>query len=98
GIRLRRVGPSGRTFLRMKLLVLSIAWWLHRHRPDIAVGNAIMYPDFVLSPALAGVGERTVMCWAGLGDATDTIGTSGLLRAPLRSARRRSLARARTGG
>jgi glycosyltransferase involved in cell wall biosynthesis len=94
GMRLRRVGPSGRTSLRMKLLVLSVAWWLRRHRDDIAVVNAIMYPDFVVSAALAGLGERTVMCWAGLGDATDTVGTSGPLRAPLRAIRRRALSRA----
>jgi glycosyltransferase involved in cell wall biosynthesis len=94
GIRLRRVGPAGRTSLRMKMLVLSVAWWLRRHRDDIAVVNAIMYPDFVVSAELAGLGERTVMCWAGLGDATDTVGTSGALRAPLRAIRRHALSRA----
>jgi glycosyltransferase involved in cell wall biosynthesis len=94
GIRLRRLGPSGRTFLRMKLLVLSVAWWLRRNHDDIAVVNAIMYPDFVVSSALAGLAERSVMCWAGLGDATDTVGTSGPLRAPLRAVRRRALSRA----
>jgi glycosyltransferase involved in cell wall biosynthesis len=91
GIRLRRIGPSGRTLLRMKLLVLSVAWWLRKHRDDIAVVNAIMYPDFVVSASLAGLGDRTVMCWAGLGDATDTVGTLGPLRAPLRTARRHAL-------
>jgi glycosyltransferase involved in cell wall biosynthesis len=93
GIRLRRLGPSGRTSLRMKLLVLAVAWWLRRHRDEIAVVNAIMYPDFVVSAALAGLAERTVMCWAGLGDATDTLGRSGALRAPLRAIRRRALMR-----
>jgi glycosyltransferase involved in cell wall biosynthesis len=94
GVQVRRVGPPGRSLLRMKLLVLSMAWWLHRHRDEIAVVNPIMYPDFVVSSALAGLGERTVMCWAGLGDATDTIGTSAVVRAPLRTVRRRALARA----
>lgn len=94
GVRLRRVGPSGRSTLRMKLLVLSVSRWLRRNRDDIAVVNALMYPDFVVSAALAGLGSRTVMCWAGLGDATDTVGTSGFLRAPLRAIRRRSLSRA----
>ncbi|MCU1426807.1 MAG: glycosyl transferase group 1 [Actinomycetia bacterium] len=94
GLRLQRVGPSGRTFLRMKLLVLSMSRWLRQHRDDIAVVNVIMYPDFVVSAALAGLADRTVMCWAGLGDATDTVGTSGPLRAPLRAIRRRALSSA----
>jgi glycosyltransferase involved in cell wall biosynthesis len=94
GLRVRRVTPSGRTFLRMKLLVLSVSRWLRRHRDDIAVVNVIMYPDFVVSAVLAGLGTRTVMCWAGLGDATDTVGTRGPLRAPLRAIRRGALSRA----
>jgi glycosyltransferase involved in cell wall biosynthesis len=77
----------------MKLLVLSVSRWMRRNRDDIAVVNVIMYPDFVVSAALAGLGHRTVMCWAGLGDATDTVGTSGFLRAPLRAIRRRALSR-----
>jgi glycosyltransferase involved in cell wall biosynthesis len=93
-VRIRRVGPPGRTVVRMKLLVLSVAWWLRRHRDEIAIVNPIMYPDFVVSAALAGLGDRTVMCWAGLGDATDTIGTSAVVRAPLRAVRRRALGRA----
>jgi glycosyltransferase involved in cell wall biosynthesis len=94
GLRVRRIGPSGRTGLRMKLLVLAIGTWLRRHRDEIAVVNVIMYPDFVVSAALAGVADRTVMCWAGLGDATDTIGGSSPIRAPLRAIRRRALSRA----
>src|SRR5262249_45653469 len=94
GIRVRRVGLSSRTRLRMKLLVLSVALWLRRRRNDIAAVNVIMYPDFVVSAALAGVADRTVMCWAGLGDATDTIGGASTVRAPLRSVRRRALSQA----
>jgi hypothetical protein len=33
------------------------------------------------------------MCWAGLGDATDTVGTDGAWRAPLRGIRRQALVR-----
>jgi glycosyltransferase involved in cell wall biosynthesis len=55
-----------------------------------------MYPDFVLSSALAGLRRRTVMEWAGLGDATDTLGpTAGLLRRLQRRFRRRVLRRSR---
>jgi glycosyltransferase involved in cell wall biosynthesis len=93
GVRVRRVGPPGRTPLRMKALVLSTAWWLRRHRDEIAIVNPIMYPDFVVSASLAGLADRTVMCWAGLGDATDTIGTRAFTRAPLRALRRYALAR-----
>ncbi len=109
GLPLRRVGPSGRTFLRMKLLVLSVARWLRRHRDHIAVVNVIMYPDFVVSAALAGLADRTVMCWAGLGDATDTVGTSARcahrcgrsdavpFRTPRRSRSHRRCAKSSTG-
>jgi glycosyltransferase involved in cell wall biosynthesis len=55
-----------------------------------------MYPDFALSAAAAGLGGRTVMVWAGLGDATDTLGPArGLARRMQRWLRRRVLGRCR---
>ena len=78
----------------MKLLVLRLAWWLRRHRRSIDVVQVIMYPDFVLSAWLAGLGDRTVMCWAGLGDATDVLApTARPVRALVRAVRRRAMQR-----
>lgn len=94
GLSVRRFGPSGRGSLAMKALLLRVAWWLRRRRHRITAVHVIMYPDFALAARLAGLGKRTVMVWAGLGDATDTLGRiPDLLRRVLRGARRRALAR-----
>jgi glycosyltransferase involved in cell wall biosynthesis len=78
----------------MKLLVLRVAWWLRRHRRSIDVVQVIMYPDFVLSAWLGGLGDRTVMCWAGLGDATDVLApTARPVRALVRAVRRHAMQR-----
>jgi glycosyltransferase involved in cell wall biosynthesis len=91
----RRLGPTKRDGTAMKLLVLRMAWWLRRRRGSIDVVQVIMYPDFVLSAWLAGLGDRTVMCWAGLGDATDVLApTHRPVRALVRAARRSVLQRA----
>jgi glycosyltransferase involved in cell wall biosynthesis len=91
----RRLGPASRDGTAMKLLVLRMAWWLRRHRRSIDVVQVIMYPDFVISAWLAGLGEHAVMCWAGLGDATDVLApTRRPVRALVRAARRRVLQRA----
>jgi glycosyltransferase involved in cell wall biosynthesis len=93
-VTVRRLGPTHRNGTAMKLLVLRMAWWLRRHRRSIDVVQVIMYPDFVLSAWLAGMSKRTVMCWAGLGDATDVLApTRRPLRALVRAARRRVMRR-----
>lgn len=92
GLPVYRLGPSSRGRIAMKLLLLRIAWWLLRRRRRIAAVHVIMYPDFATAARCVGLGGRTVMVWAGLGDATDTLGpTSSRLRRLLRSARRRAL-------
>jgi glycosyltransferase involved in cell wall biosynthesis len=94
-VTVRRLGPMSRNGTAMKLLVLRLAWWLRRHRRSIDVVQVIMYPDFVLSAWLAGMSSRTVMCWAGLGDATDVLApTSRPARALVRAARRQVMQRA----
>jgi glycosyltransferase involved in cell wall biosynthesis len=94
-VTVRRLGPTHRDSTAMKLLVLRLAWWLRRHRRSIDVVQVIMYPDFVLSAWLAGLSDRTVMCWAGLGDATDVLAPTGRpARALVRAARRRVMQRA----
>jgi len=93
-VAVRRLGPTHRNGTAMKLLVLRMAWWLRRHRRSIDVVQVIMYPDFVLSAWLAGMSKRTVMCWAGLGDATDVLApTSRPVRALVRAGRRRVMRR-----
>ena len=74
---MRRLGPTSRDAAAMKLLVVRLVWWLRRHRDSIDVVQVIMYPDFVISAWLAGLSDRTVMCWAGLGDATDVLCADG---------------------
>jgi glycosyltransferase involved in cell wall biosynthesis len=67
-----------------------------RARRDTDVVQIVMYPDFALSAALAGSRARTVMGWAGLGDATDALGPApGLVRGAQRWLRHRVLARCR---
>jgi glycosyltransferase involved in cell wall biosynthesis len=85
-----RLGPTRRDPGSMKLLVVRLAWWLRRRHRATDVVQVIMYPDFVVSAWLAGLGDRTVMCWAGLGDATDVLAPTGRpVRALVRGARRR---------
>jgi glycosyltransferase involved in cell wall biosynthesis len=94
GVAVRRLGPTSRDAAAMKLLVVRLAWWLRRHRDSIDVVQVIMYPDFVISAWLAGLSDRTVMCWAGLGDATDVLAPTGRpVRALVRAARRRVMGR-----
>ena len=89
-VTVRRLGPMHRNRTAMKFLVVRLAWWLRRHRRSIDVVQVIMYPDFVLSAWLAGVSDRTAMCWAGLGDATDVLAPTGRpARALVRAFRRR---------
>ena len=69
-----RLGPSSRHRVAMKWFVARAALWMRRHRHEIDVVNAVMYPDLAVSASLAGLGKTAVVCWAGLGDATDTLG------------------------
>ena len=92
GIPVRRVGSPSITPVVEKLGVLAVAWRLAVHRPDSVC--VIMYPDFAVAAGLAGLSRRTLMCWAGTGDATDTIGVvEGPGRGMLRAVRRHFLAR-----
>ncbi|MCZ7534844.1 MAG: glycosyltransferase family 4 protein [Acidimicrobiia bacterium] len=92
-LEVRRLRPSGRGGAAMKGFVLSTALWLRRHRRDVEVVHVLMYPDLAVASVLAGLGDRTVMSWAGHGDATDSVTpSSGLLHRTLGRARRRALA------
>jgi glycosyltransferase involved in cell wall biosynthesis len=98
GLRVVRLGPRGRGSVAMKLVDADVARWLRRHRRAIAIVHVLMYPDFAVAAVAAGLGRRTVLTWAGVGDATDTIGRAsaapaGSARRGLRAARRRVLER-----
>ncbi len=94
-VSVRRLGPMQRSSTAMKSLVVRLAWWLRRKRDSVDVVQVIMYPDFVLSAWLAGMVDRTVMCWAGLGDATDVLApTNRPARALVRAGRRHVMQRA----
>jgi glycosyltransferase involved in cell wall biosynthesis len=56
-----------------KLSVVTLAGWLIWHRRQVESVQVVMYPDFVLSAAAAAMLTRTVLIWAGLGDATDVL-------------------------
>ncbi len=92
GIEVHRLRPASRHRWAMKLVVFRAWVWLRRHRDAIDVVNVVMYPDFAVAAILAGLGDRVVMCWAGLGDATDTLAVPGLgVRHALARARLRLL-------
>jgi glycosyltransferase involved in cell wall biosynthesis len=74
GVAVRRFIAPGRGALGDKASVVFLAWWLGLRRTRVASVQAIMYPDFAVGSVAAGLGARTVMVWAGLGDATDTLG------------------------
>ena len=84
GLPVVRVGLPGSGRIVEKLGILSVAWQLARRRDGVV--QVVMYPDFAVAAALVGRGRRTVMSWAGLGDATDTIGVA---HAAFRSIQRR---------
>jgi glycosyltransferase involved in cell wall biosynthesis len=96
GLPVERVGVPGNDAVAEKASLLFLSARLARRRRGIDVVQVVMYPDFALSAAAAGLGRRTVMVWAGLGDATDTLGPArGLARRMQRWLRRRVLARCR---
>lgn len=77
GLVLRRVGIPGNGFLAEKTGLLAVAVALLRRRRRGGAVFVLMYPDFALSAGLAGLRGRTVMAWAGLGDATDALAATG---------------------
>jgi glycosyltransferase involved in cell wall biosynthesis len=92
GVPVTRVGIPGNGTVAEKLGVLSVAGAMLRRRNGVA--QVLMYPDFVVSAALAGRLRRTSMAWAGLGDASDTLGSAaGALRRVQHWVRRAILAR-----
>lgn len=92
GVRVERIGPRARRRLAMKLFVARAALWFLRQRRRVAAVVVVMYPDLALAAAAAGFAPHTLMGWAGLGDATDTLASHGV-RAPLARLRRRVLHR-----
>ncbi|MDQ1403786.1 MAG: hypothetical protein QOG03_2102 [Actinomycetota bacterium] len=93
GVAVVRLGRPGEGRLAAKLTVLSMVIWLARRRARVGAFHAVMYPDFAAAAALAGLGSRSAMTWAGEGDATDTLGHPGHRAAGLSRLRRRLLAR-----
>jgi glycosyltransferase involved in cell wall biosynthesis len=91
GVEVHRLGPASRHRFAMKLFVARCAWWVRRNRDQIAVLDAVMYPDLAVAGRLGGL-RATIVCWAGLGDATDTLGGTGVgARRLLARLRRRAL-------
>jgi len=69
-----RVGTPGRGAVPEKLSLAAMAAWLVRHRREISIVQVVMYADYVLSAAAAGLLDRTVLTWASRGDATEMVG------------------------
>lgn len=90
GYTIVRLGSPNRGGTAMKLLVARVWWWLLCHRRDAAIVQVIMYPDFAVAAAAAGLGSVTVHTWAGLGDASDTLAADNAILA------RRTLTRMRS--
>ncbi|HEY4396528.1 MAG TPA: glycosyltransferase family 4 protein [Acidimicrobiia bacterium] len=96
GLPVERVGVPGNDAVAEKASLLFLCARLARRRRGTDVVQVVMYPDFVLSAAGAGLARRTVMVWAGLGDATETLGAArGAPSRLQRWLRRRVLARCR---
>jgi glycosyltransferase involved in cell wall biosynthesis len=96
GLAVERVGLPGNGVMAEKISLLSVGARLLRRRRTTDVVQVVMYPDFALSAALAGLRTRTLVVWAGLGDATDALGPApGFVRGAQRWLRRRVLARCR---
>jgi glycosyltransferase involved in cell wall biosynthesis len=94
GIPVARFWSPGTGRIGDKLSVALLASWLIRHRRQVGSVQVVMYPDFVLSAAAAALGRRTVLIWAGLGDATDVLApTADRARAVQRAVRRTVLNR-----
>jgi glycosyltransferase involved in cell wall biosynthesis len=89
GLPVERVGVPGIGALAEKVSLFFLWADLVRHRRTTEAVHVVMYPDFTLSAALAGLHRRTVMEWAGLGDATDSLGRArGVVRSLQRWLRR----------
>jgi glycosyltransferase involved in cell wall biosynthesis len=96
GVPVQRVGVPGIGVVAEKLSLVSLWAHLLRNRRSSEAVHVMMYPDFVLSSALAGLLGKTAMEWAGLGDATDTLApVSGTVRRSQHWLRRRVLRRCR---
>lgn len=94
GLPVERIGPTGRGAVPEKRSVAAMARWFLRHRRHVTSVDVIMYPDFAVAAVLAGLASRTAMVWAGLGDATDTVGRTGTgPRRLLQGARRLAVSR-----
>jgi len=94
GVPVQRVNPPGWGSAADKASVVTFALWLAAHRRGIAMVEVVMYPDYALGAVFARLGGRTVMIWAGLGDATDTLGPArDPIRRAQRAVRRRALKR-----
>lgn len=94
GVPVRRVGFAGVGFIADRLGPVAVAAALARRRRAADAVFVLATPDFAVSAAAAGLGRRTVMGWAGLGDATDALGpTRSRIRSAIRSVRRRVVRR-----
>jgi glycosyltransferase involved in cell wall biosynthesis len=95
GLRVRRMGMTGSGVIAEKLSILMIMFRLARPSSRRDVVQVLMYPDFAVSAYLAGRSRWTVMTWAGLGDASDSLAPSGGLARQLQHLlRRRAVRRA----
>ncbi|MDQ6784367.1 MAG: glycosyltransferase family 4 protein [Actinomycetota bacterium] len=85
GITVRRFGFPGRGALSEKASLVSLWWWLAMRRNSFAMVQTIMYSDFAIMAALAGLRPKTIVIWAAQGEASDVLGPA---RDPLRQAQR----------
>jgi glycosyltransferase involved in cell wall biosynthesis len=87
-----RFGPHGRVRhgLAMKAFDVAAAMWFARRRRRIRAVIVIMYPDLAVAAATTGLARRTIVVWASVGEASDTLRARGVRR-PLAVARLRAL-------
>lgn len=68
GVLIHRAGRPGYGKLAKVADLLETWWWLLRTRRQFTFVQAFMDPDYALVASAAGLGRRTVMKWATLGD------------------------------
>jgi glycosyltransferase involved in cell wall biosynthesis len=81
GLDVVRLGAPGRSRLADARALPELLVWLARRRSDVAIVQAVMWPDAVVAAAAAGLLARTAHVWAIRGEATAALEGDGARRA-----------------
>lgn len=88
GVHVHRSGRPGYGKLSKLCDLVGTWWWLFRIGRNATVLQVFMDPDYALAGAAAGLGRRTVMKWATLGDPERYLGPQPVRYLKVRALRR----------